>query len=43
MILALFETLNEDNQKNLIKMVDAGRVNEVLDFAIESAREVRGE
>ena len=43
MILALFETLNEDNQKNLIKMVDAGRVSEVLDFAIESVREVRGE
>ena len=38
LILNLFEQLDESNQRNLLDMIDQGRVNEVLDFAISAVR-----
>jgi enoyl reductase-like protein len=38
LILNLFEQLDESNQRNLMDMIDQGRINEVLDFAISAVR-----
>lgn len=38
LILNLFEQLDESNQRNLLDMIDEGRINEVLDFAISAVR-----
>jgi hypothetical protein len=38
LILNLFEQLDESNQRNLLDMIDQGRVNDVLDFAISAVR-----